>query len=196
MIYSVRPGCLLPQPGFIAGTDGGRKYSQLKRWRLRPERAVGKRCQAGIVLGAGNSLFAKLPTNFRAARLPGGLSAWRRGQGQPSLAAGRPGLSHSTFWARRRRLSPEAGDCLQQLCARLRAGAGLWVLPAGVYVLGDGGVKRVGPGCPRPRPWRVCTSAPCIHPAGDGWGNWGLLEQRWEAWRGESGQAAMSALRW
>lgn len=70
-------------------------------------------------------------------------SAW--GQGQRQTLPASPGFPTALFWARQRRLSPQAGECLQQLHVRLRAWAGLLVLPAGVYMPGDGKVKHGWP---------------------------------------------------
>lgn len=74
-------------------------------------------------------------------------SAWGRGQRQTLPAS--PGFPTALLWARQRRLSPQAGECLQQLHVRLRAWAGLlgsacW----GVHARGWKGETRVAPGCP------------------------------------------------
>lgn len=128
--------------------------------------------QARIVLGGGNCLFTKLPTNFRAAHLLGGRLDMELGPGTDT--AGHPGLSHGTVLGKAvqaepggRRL-PAAAPC--EAAGRGRAvGFACW----GVRARGWKGETRVAPGHPHPR--RVCTSAPCIHAAGDGWGRGGSL---------------------
>lgn len=81
-------------------------------------------------------LFTKLPANFRAACLLAGL--FGMGMGPRTATASSPGLYQSTFLGTKVQAEPRSRVCLQQLSARLWAGAGLW---AWVYVPGDGRVK-------------------------------------------------------
>lgn len=102
----------------------------------------------------------KLSVRKVTHQLQGCPSAWRlpwHGEGardsqRRQLAA--PGFPMALFWAGRHRLSPEAGDCLRQLPARLRAGAGLggfacWGVWAGRW---KGGT--------RSGPWDACVPIP------------------------------------
>lgn len=81
------------------------------------------------------------------------VASLARGRGQRQTLPATPGFPTALFWARQRRLSPQAGECPQQLHVRLRAWAGLlgsacW----GVHARGWKGETRVAPGCPHPVP--------------------------------------------
>lgn len=134
VVHSAKPRCLLPQPRVTVGTDGrGSVLSRNVPFDSCAREGEGEAALGGIVLGGGNCLFTKLPTNFRAAHLLSGLLSMGTGTG----TAGSPGLSHGTFLGK---VVPAAALC--KAAGRARAVG----LPTGMNV---SGMERGNPGGPR-----------------------------------------------